>query len=124
AAAWERVDGAAAIADFKVETGEWSFQQTVDYFTTQAGFTREFAESTVSLMVTSRPGYVVAYVVGRLQIENLLAEYMMRMGERGSLRDFHDRLLSYGSIPLALLGPELLADLDKSASEVRAAASY
>jgi uncharacterized protein (DUF885 family) len=59
-----------------------------------------------------------------LQLETLLADYMLKMGERASLRDFHDRLLSYGSIPLSVLGPELLADLDKPASAVRAAANY
>ena len=48
----------------------------------------------------------------------------VRTGERGSLRDFHDRLLSYGPVPFAVLGPELLADLDKPASAVRAAANY
>ena len=46
------------------------------------------------------------------------------MGAKGSLRDFHDRLLSYGSIPLAVLGPELIADLDKPSRAVRAAANY
>ena len=48
----------------------------------------------------------------------------MRTGERGSLRDFHDRLLSYGAVPFAVLGSELLAYLDKPASAVRAAANY
>jgi len=48
----------------------------------------------------------------------------VRTGERGSLRDFHDRLLSYGPVPFAVLGPELLADLDKPAAAVRAAANY
>jgi len=42
----------------------------------------------------------------------------------GSLHDFHDRLLSYGTTPLAVVARELLADLDKPASEVRAAANY
>jgi hypothetical protein len=46
------------------------------------------------------------------------------MQERGSLHDFHDRLLSYGTTPLAIVAQELLADLDKPASEVRAAANY
>ena len=46
------------------------------------------------------------------------------MGGRGSLHDFHDRLLSYGTTPLAIVGPELLADLDKPVSAVRAAANY
>ena len=43
------------------------------------------------------PGYVISYTVGRLQLETLLAEYRLRTGENGSLRDFHDRLLSYGT---------------------------
>ena len=72
----------------------------------------------------SVPGYVISYTVGRLQLQTLLAEYMLRTGERGSLRDFHDRLLWCGPVPFAVLGPELLADLDKPASVVRAAANY
>jgi uncharacterized protein (DUF885 family) len=48
----------------------------------------------------------------------------VRAGEHGSLHDFHDRLLSYGSVPFAIVGPELLKDLDKPADAVRAAANY
>lgn len=66
----------------------------------------------------------MGYTAGRAQIQDLLAEYTRRTGEYGSLHDFHDRLLSYGATPLAIVGPELLADLDKPASLVRAAANY
>jgi uncharacterized protein (DUF885 family) len=59
-----------------------------------------------------------------VQLENLEGEYMLRMGSRGSLHDFHDRLLSYGTTPFAVVAPELLADLGKSAAQVRAAANY
>ncbi len=34
------------------------------------------------------------------------------------------RLLSYGTTPLGIVGRELLADLERPASEVRAAANY
>jgi hypothetical protein len=34
---------------------------------------------------------------------------------------FHDRLHWYGSTPFAIVTPELLPDLDKSAEEIRAA---
>jgi uncharacterized protein (DUF885 family) len=122
-AEWERVDGAAAVADTKLASGEWTFQQTVDFFGAHTNFSRGAVLGAVSLMARN-PGYVVAYAVGRRQIEDLLAEYALRMGDRASLHDFHDRLLSYGSTPVAVLGPELLADLNKSASEVRAAALY
>ena len=97
--------------------------QAVDFFEAQSGFTREASQAAVN-GIDLYPGYVISYTVGRLQLETLLADYMLKMAERGSLRDFHDRLLSYGSIPLAVLGPELLADLDKPASAVRAAANY
>jgi len=75
-------------------------------------------------MMAANPGYVIAYTVGRLQLENLLAEYLLKMGDRASLHDFHDRLLSYGTTPFAIVAAELIADLGKPASEVRAAANY
>ena len=94
-----------------------------DFYEKHSGFTRAAAQAAVNGIALG-PGYVIAYTVGRLQLQLLLGEYMLRTGERGSLRDFHDRLLSYGSTPFAVVGPELLADLDKPASAVRAAANY
>jgi hypothetical protein len=122
-ARWERVRGARAVVDGKLATGEWTVPQAIDYFEAQSGFTRGASEAAVS-GIALNPGYVISYTVGRLQLESLLAEYVHRMGDRGSLRDFHDRLLSYGSTPFAIMGPELLSDLDKPGSAVRKAANY
>lgn len=122
-ARWERVRGARAIVDPMLAAGQWTYDQAVEFFAAQTGFTQDAARAAVAGIATG-PGYVIAYTVGRLQIENLLGEYQSRMGSRGSLLDFHDRLLSYGTTPLSIVGPELLADLDKPASEVRAAANY
>ena len=122
-ARWERVRGARAIVDPKLASGEWTVAQAVDFFAAQSGFTRDAAEAAVD-DIALNPGSVISYTVGRLQLQTLLAEYLLRTGDHGSLRDFHDRLLSYGSVPFAVLGPELLADLDKPASAVRAAANY
>jgi uncharacterized protein (DUF885 family) len=122
-ARWERVRGARAIVDGKLASGEWTLAQAAAFFEAQSGFTKPASEAAVAGYAL-KPGYVIAYTVGRLQLEELLAEYQHRMGERGSLHDFHDRLLSYGSTPFAIVGPELLADLDKPASAVRAVANY
>ena len=122
-ARWERVRGARAIVDPKLASGEWTYEQAVDFYAAQTGFTREAAAAQVA-DIALRPGYYFAYTAGRAQIQQLYADYTLRIGERGSLRDFHDRLLSYGSTPLAIVGAELLADLDKPASAVRAAANY
>ena len=122
-ARWERVRGARATVDPKLASGEWTVAQAVDFFEAQSGFTRSAAQAAVNGIALG-PGDAISYTVGRLQLETLLGEYQRRMGARGSLRDFHDRLLSYGSIPFAVLGPELIADLDKPGSVVRAAANY
>ncbi len=122
-ARWERVRGARAIVDGKLASGEWTVPQAAAFFEAQSGFTKAASQAAVAGIALG-PGYVISYTVGRLQLESLLAEYLRRMGERGSLRDFHDRLLSYGSVPFAIVAPELLADLDKPASAVRAAAAY
>jgi uncharacterized protein (DUF885 family) len=122
-ARWERVRGARAIIDAKLATGEWKYPQAVDFFAAQTAFTRDASEAAVAALALN-PGYGLTYTVGRLQIENLLAEYLLKMQERGSLHDFHDRLLSYGTTPLVIVSQELLADLAKPASEVRAAANY
>jgi len=122
-ARWERVRGARAIVDSKLASGDWTFRQASDFFAQQTSFTKEAADEAVAGIATN-PGYVISYTVGRLQLENLLSQYMLQMGNRGSLHDFHDRLLSYGTTPFAVVAPELLADLTKPAAAVRAAANY
>jgi uncharacterized protein (DUF885 family) len=122
-ARWERVRGARAIVDPKLASGEWTYEEAADFYARETGFTPDAAHAAVAAIATN-PGYFIAYTVGRWQIQQLLAQYIERAATRGSLHDFHDRLLSYGSTPLAIVGPELLADLDKPASEVRAAANY
>jgi len=122
-ARWERVRGARAIVDPKLASGDWSFRQAADFFARESGFTQSDADAAVAGIAT-HAGYVIAYTAGRLQIKQLLAAYLQKTGGHGSLHDFHDRLLSYGTVPFAIVGPELLADLGKPASEVRAAANY
>jgi hypothetical protein len=122
-ARWERVRGARAIVDAKFITGEWSYEQAAEFYSKQSGFTLDDAKAAVAGIAQS-PGYMIAYTVGRLQLQTLLGEYMLRTDGKGSLHDFHDRLLSYGSVPFAIVGPELLQDLNKPVQEVRAVANY
>jgi uncharacterized protein (DUF885 family) len=122
-ARWERVRGARAIVDPKLASGEWSYEQAAGFYAQQTGFTPEAAHAAVAAIATG-PGYFIAYTVGRWQIQQILSQYIQRAPAGSSLHDFHDRLLSYGCTPLAIVGPELLADLGKPAAEVRAAADY
>ena len=122
-AQWERVRGARAIVDPELASGAWSVDQAVHFFAHETGFSPEQAKAAIAGIALG-PGRRIAYTAGRAQIEALLAEYRAKAGAGASLRDFHDRLLCYGSTPFSIVGPELLADLAKPLAEVRAGAAY
>lgn len=123
AAQWERVRGARAIVDPELASGDWSFDRAVTFFAAQTGFPADQAKAAISGIALG-PGYVISYSVGRYQLESLLGDYLARMGPKASLYDFHTRLLCYGTTPFSVVAPELLADLDKPLSAVRASANY
>ncbi len=50
------------------------------------------------------PGQALAYMVGRMELQRLRADAEKRLGSRFSMKDFHDRLLENGALPLAVLG--------------------
>ena len=120
-AQWERVRGARAIVDAKLASGEMTEPQAVTYFAAQTGFSKGAAKAAVDGIALG-PGFVVAYTVGRQQIELLEHDYFVATGAHGSLADFHNRLLCYGTTPYSIVGPELLDDLSKPASQVCAVA--
>jgi uncharacterized protein (DUF885 family) len=47
---------------------------------------------------------LMSYAIGRMQILKLLAEEKTRRGAAFSLREFHDRLISYGTLPVSVVG--------------------
>ncbi|GAC1313032.1 MAG: hypothetical protein NVSMB21_24070 [Vulcanimicrobiaceae bacterium] len=122
-AQWERVRGARAIVDPALASGTMTVADATDFFAKQTGFSPQQARAAIAGIALD-PGYVVSYTVGRYQLEALLADYRARTGAAGSLLDFHDRLLSYGTTPFAIVGPELLADLGLPLARVRAHANY
>ena len=50
---------------------------------------------------TYTPGYQLSYLLGKVLILGLREEERRRLGDRFSLRDFHDTLLRNGSIPVS-----------------------
>ena len=48
-----------------------------------------------------RPTYPMSYLLGRTMLLDLRADEQRRLGDRFSLRDFHDTLLRNGSIPIS-----------------------
>ncbi|HET6579763.1 MAG TPA: DUF885 domain-containing protein, partial [Gemmatimonadales bacterium] len=89
----------------------WSRQQALDYMVTHVPESHAVLESEVDRYIAS-PGQATAYMVGRLEIERLRAEAETRLGSAFDIREFHDRVLESGTVPLSLLRAHMEAWLD------------
>ena len=49
------------------------------------------------------PGYGLGYTVGMIEMQKLLADVRHQQGERFVLKDFHDRLMTIGRLPMSLI---------------------
>lgn len=118
-AEWERIRGARAIVDAKLASGQWTYREASDFFARETGAQQGQADAAVAGIALG-PGYVISYTVGRLQLEPLdrVPEPLARC-TISTTGCFHmERPL------FAVVSAELLADLRKSAKQVRGAPNY
>jgi len=95
--------------DVNLHTGKWTFEQAVRYFMEAGGLDREAAEGEAAGAAAS-PTQKITYMVGKWQIMNLLGRYRDRQGASFRLGEFHDQLISYGSLPLSVVTWLMLDD--------------
>jgi hypothetical protein len=94
-------------ADVKLALGEFSIPQAADYLARAVPMDRKTAEGEAADFATA-PGLAIAYEIGKLQIEGMLARRRIDQGSAFKLREFHDYVWSNGNVPLSLQRWELL----------------
>ena len=102
--------------DVNLQTGRWTFPQAVQYFMDGGGLDKEAATGEAAGAATS-PTQKICYITGKWQIMNLLGRYRDRKGASFRLGEFHDELLSHGSLPLSVIAWIMLddpSDLEKA----------
>ena len=95
--------------DVNLHTGRWTFPQAVDYFMESGGLDKEAAEGEAAGAATS-PTQKISYITGKWQIMQLLGKYRDAKGSSFRLGQFHDDLISYGSLPVSIVQWLLLDD--------------
>jgi uncharacterized protein (DUF885 family) len=96
------------VIDVGLHTSTMTFDQAVDMLVGVARLERPNAIGEVR-RYTQSPTQPMSYLLGKQQILDLREREQQRLGPRFSMRAFHDRLLSYGTIPLALITPTFSA---------------
>ena len=100
---------ARIILDVNLHTGQMTYDEARQFLVDKVGFEETSTAGEVNIYVF-RPSYAIAYVVGFDQIMKLREEYKQRQGSAFDLREFHDRLLTQGSMPVPLARKLLFRD--------------
>jgi uncharacterized protein (DUF885 family) len=95
---------ARAIADVRLHTGAWTIDAAAAFYRETAGLAPEAARAE-AVKNSMFPGTALMYLCGNELLHKLRAEMQARPGF--ILRQFHDRLLSYGSVPVGLVAAHM-----------------
>jgi uncharacterized protein (DUF885 family) len=94
----------------------WTREQAIE-FMDEAGRLTETELNDMVDRIAILPGQLTAYDSGGLEIFALREQARERLGERFDIREFHDRVLENGTVPLNALRAHIEAWLDATASE-------
>lgn len=96
---------ARIVADVGLHTGALDVEAAMELLVDRAGISRTTARTEVNRYTTT-PMQPFTYLYGAEEIRRIRNGWLERTG--GTLREFHDALLSYGHLPPALVADRLL----------------
>ena len=97
------------ILDVRMHRGELSVDESIRFLVEQTSFEEANARAEI-LRYTYTPTYQLSYLLGKVLLLQLRADEAARLGVDFSLRDFHDTLLTNGSLPISFHRRLLAAD--------------
>jgi len=93
---------ARIIVDVKLQTGEFDYDDALQFMVETFGGGEAYYAREIKRYI-SNPIQPSSYLIGKIQLLGLLDDYRRLRGNDFNLKDFHDNLLSHGSIPIELV---------------------
>ncbi len=103
AQAWR---AARLVTDTGIHALGWDRERAVEYLDRATGGPSTNSEIEIDRYI-AWPAQALSYKIGQRELQRFRREAEQRLGPEFSLRDFHDRLLELGSLPLPVLQREL-----------------
>jgi uncharacterized protein (DUF885 family) len=94
------------VVDTGMHSLGWSRQQAIDFFLANSSQTEHEATVEVDRYIVW-PGQALAYKIGQLRIKELREYSKRELGDKFNVREFHDRVLGNGALPLDLLEADI-----------------
>ncbi len=101
----EAFRAARLVVDTGIHTKEWTFNQALDFFIENVGFERGDSvdpEGQIARYIVW-PGQSTSYKIGMIQMLAIRQKAMDQLGDLFNLKEYHNEVLSSGSMPLEVL---------------------
>lgn len=89
------------VVDVGLHTGKITREEAIKYMVDNEPITEQYATSEIERYM-SLPGQALSYKIGQFKIEELRDKYKKQLGDKFSLKYFHDAVLKAGSLPLSV----------------------
>jgi uncharacterized protein (DUF885 family) len=88
------------ILDVRMHRGEIGVDDAISFMVEHTSFEEANARAEIN-RYTYTPTYQLSYLLGKVLLLQLRRDEQQRLGNRFSLRQFHDTLLANGSLPIS-----------------------
>jgi len=99
------------VVDTGLHAKGWTREQAMDYLASHTALSLHEVTTETDRYI-SWPGQALAYKIGELKIRELRAEAEAALGAEFDVREFHDVVLSTGSVPLPVLEEQVRAYIE------------
>ncbi|OFW65513.1 MAG: hypothetical protein A2Z12_02840 [Actinobacteria bacterium RBG_16_68_21] len=90
------------VVDTGLHAKGWSRRQAIDYFRDNSPMSQGTIEGEIDRYIGGG-GQACSYMIGRLEIQRMRREAEQAMGDRFTIKGFHDTVLGSGLVPLGTL---------------------
>jgi hypothetical protein len=95
-------------ADVWLQLNQMTVSEVVDYWMERTPYLDEnVARVDAEIYLRRPPGYGLGYTIGMLQMQQLVGDRKMQLGDDFVLKDFHDEFMAAGRLPLSLIRWEM-----------------
>lgn len=99
---------ARTIGDVKMQRNEMTVAETMAFWKDWTPYLDDnVARVDAGIYIRRPPGYGMTYTIGMMQLQQLLVDRKRQLGEKFSIKDYHDYLMNTGRLPVSLLRYDL-----------------
>ncbi len=100
------------VVDTGIHAQRWTRDEAIEYMVANTGMPEGDVVAEIERYIVN-PGQACAYMIGRLKILELRERAMNALGDRFSLPEFHNVVLTNGAMPLSLLDQQVNRWIEK-----------